>query len=306
MVAADKQLQRQAARVHAIDTEGLVPQLAAPVEQLQRKLSEPRRPSERASLAVRLLPPMLGSEGPRNYLVLFQNNAEIRATGGMPGALAVLRADHGRLSIVGQGTAGDLGFHQTPPLRLTRQETALYEKKLGMYAADLDFTPDFPRAAQIARAMWRASKGQTVDGVLSADPVALSYLLQGTGPVQVPGGPTLNASNAVDVLLSDIYRTQPDSDLQNAFFAASARSVFDAVASGKGDPVKVLGRPHPRRRGEPGLRLVGRAGRAGAPRGHRSRRRHPTRAGRARRTSASSSTTAPARRCSTTSSTTST
>ena len=88
--------------------------------------------------------------------------------------------------------------------------------------------------------MWKAEQGQTVDGVLSADPVALSYLLEGTGPVGVPGGTKLSAANAVDLLLSEVYRTQPDAELQNVFFAAAARAVFDAVASGKGDPAALL------------------------------------------------------------------
>lgn len=240
VVSADHELQRQADVVAAVETDSLVAQLAAPVEELQVRLAEAASLSSRASYAVRLLPPMLGADGPRDYLVLFQNNAEIRATGGIPGAVAVLRADNGKLSLERQGTAADLGYHPQPPLRLTSEEVALYERKLGMFGADVNFTPDFPRTAQIARAMWKAEQGQTVDGVLSADPVALSYLLEGTGPVGVPGGTTLSAANAVDLLLSEVYRTQPDAELQNVFFAAAARAVFDAVASGKGDPAVLL------------------------------------------------------------------
>ena len=240
IVAADEQLHAQVDRVDQIDTGALVAQLASPVEEMQRKLSAAATLSSRASYAVRLLPPMLGADGPRNYLVLFQNNAEIRATGGIPGALAVMRADRGKLSLVRQGTASDLGIHQKPPIPLTREETALYERKLGTYGADINFTPDFPRTAELAQAMWRVTKGQKVDGVLSADPVALSYLLEATGPVRVPGGVTLSSGNAVDVLLSDVYRRQADPEKQNAFFASAARTVFTAVVSGKADPSALL------------------------------------------------------------------
>ncbi len=43
-----------------------------------------------AARAVRLLPPMLGADGPREYLLLVQNNAEQRATGGIPGSVVQL------------------------------------------------------------------------------------------------------------------------------------------------------------------------------------------------------------------------
>ncbi len=62
---------------------------------MQTKLHEAASLSSKASYAVRLLPTMLGMEGKRDYLVLFQNNAEIRATGGIPGAFATMSANHG-------------------------------------------------------------------------------------------------------------------------------------------------------------------------------------------------------------------
>ena len=39
---------------------------------------------------------MLGGDGPRNYLLVFQNNAEIRATGGLPGSWAEVHAEDGK------------------------------------------------------------------------------------------------------------------------------------------------------------------------------------------------------------------
>ena len=38
-----------------------------------------------------LLPAMLGRDGPRDYLIVFQNNAEWRSLGGIVGALALQR-----------------------------------------------------------------------------------------------------------------------------------------------------------------------------------------------------------------------
>ncbi|HEU4514413.1 MAG TPA: DUF4012 domain-containing protein [Nocardioidaceae bacterium] len=240
VVAADERMQDQTERVAAIDTGELIAQLAGPVELLQGKLEEAASLSAKASYAVRLLPTMLGADDERTYLVLFQNNAEIRATGGMPGALAVVEAKNGRLSIRRQGTAQDLGLHPEPPVRLTGEEISLYGRKLGVYPADITFTPDFPRVAELARAMWLSAQGERIDGVLSVDPVGLSYVLDGTGTVDVPGGTRLTSANAVQVLLNDIYRVQPDQDMQNAYFAGAAKAVFGALVSGRGQPAAIL------------------------------------------------------------------
>lgn len=236
----DTTLDSQRAIVRAIDTEGLVAPLAEAVSGLQDQLTEASRLSSSATTATRLLPPMLGAQGPRTYLLLFQNNAEIRATGGMPGAFAVLRADRGRLSIERQGTAGDLGTYEQPPLPLTEEELDLYGPKLGTFPSNITFTPEFPRTARLGRAMWAEAGGQTVDGVLSLDPVALSHLLEATGRVPVAEGRSLTADTAVRVLLNDIYVQEPDPERQNAFFAETARSVFEAITAGRSDPAALL------------------------------------------------------------------
>jgi hypothetical protein len=103
----------------------------------------------------------------------------------------------------------------------------------------VNFTPDFPRSAQLIAGMYRATNRRAVDGVVSVDPVALSYLLRGTGPVRARGR-ELSADNAVQLLLSQVYADIADPDRQNAFFNVAARSVFDVVSSGAGDPLALL------------------------------------------------------------------
>ncbi len=240
VVAVDEELRRQSARVGAIDLAALVEPLAGPVGDLADQLEQASTLTHRASYAVRLLPPMLGADGPRTHLLLFQNNAEIRATGGIPGAVAVLRARDGKLDIVDQGSARDFGRYDTPPFRLTAEERQIYGEKLGLFGADINFTPDFPRTGRFASTMWNVQHGVEADGVLSIDPVALSYVLEGTGPVEVPGGPPLRARTAVDTLLRDVYLQVPDPAAQDAYFAAAAEAIFDAVASGQGDPTRMV------------------------------------------------------------------
>lgn len=234
LVAANQRLADETARAQAIDTTSLLPQVADAVDKLTTRLTDAHVVTKRVSLAAQLLPSMLGQDGPRTYLLMFQNNAEVRATGGIPGALAVITADDGRIELTEQSDLSTLRPFDKPVLPLEKSEVSLFTANLATFPADVTFTPDFPRSAELLQEMWRRQTGEEVDGVMSIDPIALSYLLRGTGPISVPGGQTLTASNAVDELLHQVYLDEPDPDDQNAVFAAAAKSVFNAVTSGRG------------------------------------------------------------------------
>jgi uncharacterized protein DUF4012 len=59
--------------------------------------------------------PMLGAQSPRRYLVVFQNTAEARGTGGLPGAFAALTIHQGQLRFETFGTDTMLAGRAEPP-----------------------------------------------------------------------------------------------------------------------------------------------------------------------------------------------
>ena len=73
------------AAVAAIDTEALVPQLAGPVTQLQDGLAQVTGALDAGAQVAALLPPMLGVDGPRTYLLVSLNSSELRSAGGSSG-----------------------------------------------------------------------------------------------------------------------------------------------------------------------------------------------------------------------------
>jgi hypothetical protein len=230
-------IRRAQADVAQIRTDDLVGQLDDAVQQLDDGLAKAESLTATADRAAQLLPPMLGSDGPRTYLLLFQNPAEVRATGGMPGAYIVIRADGGATSITDQGTASaDLKVFDTPVLPLGEEMVGLYTDRPGVFPADVNLTPDFPTAAALARAMYQKRSGVAVDGVLATDPVALSYLLRVTGAVKMPKGAPLTSDNAVRVLLSEAYAKYPNPAEQDSYFAGAARAIFEALLKGQGEP----------------------------------------------------------------------
>jgi hypothetical protein len=204
------------------------------VLQLQSDLDSAANTTSTAARAVTLLPPMLGASQPRTYAVLFQNNAEVRATGGIAGSWAIVRLDRGAVQIVKQGSAGDVNSRisgvPVPP-----DVAALYTNRPGTFFQDVDMAPSFPTVATLTSEMFKQAYGIDLDGVISTDPVALAGLLKATGPVQLPHGGPLTASNAVSLLLSHVYQNIQDPQQEDAFFAQAANAVFTALSAGQGD-----------------------------------------------------------------------
>lgn len=235
-------------RLEAVDRSNLLTQIANPLDEVLQLLHSVRGPLNEAARLSGPLPEMLGSVEPRNYLILIQNNAELRATGGLAGALAVIRVDHGKIEMTAQTTASALGKF-VPPIPVDPEQEHIYSNKLGKQVSGANLTPDFPTAAQTAKSMWETRFGTSIDGVIALDPIVLSHLLRATGPLHLDSGqntglPTslstaLTADNVTKVLLSDTYTTLDYTD-QDKFFAEAAKSVFAALTSGKAPGAELL------------------------------------------------------------------
>ncbi|GAA1449594.1 DUF4012 domain-containing protein [Leifsonia poae] len=228
------------ASVDGIDVDATIGPVHDAVKHLRGMLENAAPAVDAVGNSARLLPAMLGADGQRSYLLLAQNPAELRATGGLIGALALIRADHGKISLISQASGSSFRPLAQPIAVVPASSTGLYGPFLANAIQAVNLTPDFPLAAKNVSALWTAKFGGKIDGVLTIDPVALSYLLKATGPVPLSTGDMLSASNAVQLLLSDVYRRWSDPAQQDAFFASAAGSVFSAVASGSADGTELV------------------------------------------------------------------
>ncbi|GAB3018201.1 hypothetical protein GCM10011376_01000 [Nocardioides flavus (ex Wang et al. 2016)] len=219
-----------------IRVEGLVRELRPQLEALSRQVDEGVGTLDGATRAAELLPAMLGRDGARDYLLVFQNNAEPRSLGGMPGLMAPLRADKGTITLGETVAASEFGELDRPILPLTEEERDIWFDQPGTWFQDAVFIPDFERAGELMAARWKLETGQDVDGVLSVDPVALSYLLEATGPLEVDGR-RLTSENFVDEILHQPYlRYAEDSAAEDAFFGEVLTTVFDRLLAPGTDP----------------------------------------------------------------------
>lgn len=238
-----------AKRLSSIDSDSLLPQVAEPLARAREQLQAVTGALDTAADASQVAPAMLGANGSRSYLLMIQNNAETRASGGIPGALAVLSLDKGKLTLGAQSSAGAIGV-MSPVFPVDPEQQQIYSERLGKYMQDVNLTPDFPTAADTAQAMWERKTGQRVDGVISIDPIALGYILDATGPVKVEprlvalagGGlpAELNGKNVVRTLLSDVYSQIEQPKIQDAYFAGVAQEIFTALSNGKANAKRLI------------------------------------------------------------------
>ncbi len=225
--AATASLSNAAARADRIDADATIEPLAEAIHELREAVTEASTVVGALHGASALLPTMLGGDAPRTYVVAMQNNAELRSSGGIVGALALIRADQGAITLV--RNASTLGFPvRESSLDLSAPVRALFDEQPGRFIQNTTSVPDFTEAAPLIAEMWQSSFGETVDGVLAVDTVVAAHLLEATGPVTA-GALSLDSENVVDVLLSEVYLTIPDQATQDAVFANASAALFGAA-----------------------------------------------------------------------------
>lgn len=229
-----------AAKLDTVDDTSLTGQVATSFDELRTIVLDARSTLGSAYRAAELMPSLLGAEEPRDHLLVFENNAELRSLGGLAGSISRIRADDGEVHIVSQEGTSKYGGLERPVVPLTPGESRVFGPTLGQWFMNASMTPDANRAAVFAAARWQRELGGEVNGVFFVDPVAVSYLLTATGPVDVPGYGPVTSADVVAKVENQIYLTAPDRAAQEDFQNAVAKAVFNAFAAGRGDPVEVI------------------------------------------------------------------
>ncbi|HET8926846.1 MAG TPA: DUF4012 domain-containing protein [Microbacterium sp.] len=234
---------RLQSRLAKVDVEGTPDMLVDGKAKLTAALTEAGTALETADTLLAVAPDLLGANGERRYLLVFQNNAEALNLGGSAASQTLVGATDGKLAVLDQAGSGDFDNGKAVDVPIPAAQRALYGNRYGSWVNLLSSVPDWPTAAQQAKAFWqRDINAGAVDGVASIDPLALQRILGATGPITVDGR-KISADNAVKVLLHDVYTWWPPSIMgkeSDDFFANVAEAVFNKVASGQFDFTKMM------------------------------------------------------------------
>lgn len=182
--------------------------------------------TEKVTGIIDVLPKLLGFYEDRVYLVLFQNNMELRPGGGFIGSYAIAKLKKGKLldfSIHDVYDAdGQLKGHIEPPFAIRRHLPSVH-----WYLRDSNFNVDFPKSASASSFFLKTETGTNVDGVIAVDVSFVRLLLSVIGKVEVSDyKETVDAENLY--LLTQKHAQEnffPGSNQKKDFL----RSLFQAV-----------------------------------------------------------------------------
>lgn len=173
------------------------------------------------------LPSLLGVTGNKTYVVLLQNNMELRPGGGFIGSYALIRLQRGSIKEITihdvYDADGQLKGHVEPPFAIRR-----YVPLVHLYLRDSNFDPDFTNNAKIAAQLLFEETGEKVDGVIGIDLTALRDFLQATGSVYVPSyNETVTDKNFFQLIESHAEKNFfPGSTQKKDFLRAFAQALM--------------------------------------------------------------------------------
>lgn len=175
------------------------------------------------------LPDAFGFREPKKYLVLLQNNTELRPTGGFMGSFALITMNRGRPTIRVEDIYtpdGQVKGHVDPPTPI-QEAFQLGEWRLR----DANWDPNFPTSAQTIE--WFMDKGgiTDIDGTIATNLIVFEEVLKILGPIHLPDyKEVITAENLW--LLGEQYAQGeffPGSIQKRKFFSDLARETMNMV-----------------------------------------------------------------------------
>jgi hypothetical protein len=178
-----------------LSQEGLVPPLARAVRSVKDALAGVAPYMDRGRALLALERYLLASD--RRILVISQNSAELRPTGGFAGTFAIL--DVGPKGFTLEKYA-DVWSIRNPPRVSVPPPGAPGAVHFGF--RDANWWIDFPTSARAMLGYWKEAGQPPVDGIIAIDVVAVKDLLEVFGPISVPSyKETFTAENLLQRLL---------------------------------------------------------------------------------------------------------
>lgn len=211
-------------------------------EKVPEQLKKYEKPFEQAKQflanTAEVLPNIFGLQGKKTYLILFQNNMELRPGGGFIGSYGLVEIEKGKVSDIRihdvYDADGQLKDDIPPPHQLQRYMNARH-----WFLRDSNFDVDFTKNAAQAANFLYLETGQKVDGVIAVDAMLLRNLIAAIGDIKVSGyNEVITADNFF--LLTEHYAQDdffPGSSQKKDFLNAVYTSILTRLSDAKHLPL---------------------------------------------------------------------
>lgn len=127
---------------------------------------------------IKVLPTLLGEKEDKKYLILFQNDKELRPTGGFITAYAIFKIDKGQISV---DTSDDIySLDASIPKPPAPRIIADYLPKVYTFnLRDSNLSPDYVESMKTFKSMYDQSpQAQNIDGIIAIDTYVLTSTIK--------------------------------------------------------------------------------------------------------------------------------
>ncbi|MBI2596691.1 DUF4012 domain-containing protein [Candidatus Daviesbacteria bacterium] len=183
--SADEDLSKAEALTKSEDFKANLPKiLKSDIENLSERLTLYANLVKKARSLSGILPEIVALKGEKNYLVLLQNNSELRPAGGFIESFAKVSFEGGKLKKLQVNDVGvidgQLNLHVEPPPEIKKDLN-----QANYYLRDSNWEPDFPTSARQAEWFFTKETGERVEGVIALDISAIEDLLSVVGSLNL-------------------------------------------------------------------------------------------------------------------------
>jgi len=187
---------------------------------------------------------LMGVDSPRNYLMIFQNDAELRPTGGFWTAYGILEVDDGDVTPKVSEDIYALDARFTKTLDAPRPIEEYHKEVYNWHLRDMNLSPSFKESIETFSEYYQDLPGAVeYDGVFAVDTRVLVDLVDALGGIGVPGWG--NFSSEPDercwgcpqvIYKLEEYATKPTSYIRTNRKAFLSPMMHSIVANALGSP----------------------------------------------------------------------
>lgn len=182
--------QRYPGQIAGVDLRQTITEVRSQVLSLQQGMTNARPILE-------ILPDILGANQEKHYLLLFQNDKELRPTGGFLSSTSFITFTNGRFEVAPSEDIYtlDQGRAFLPvPWPMTA-----YNNARALYLRDTNWSPDFAESMEDFELYYNRGNNPAIDGIIAVDTQFVEELMRMTGPITVPGYREPFSAEPIDV-----------------------------------------------------------------------------------------------------------
>ena len=163
-------------------------EIKSKIAQARQLANESHTALSEAKPLLEVLPQLLGEPKSRRYLVLFQNDKELRPSGGFMTAYAAFRIEHGVINL--EGSDDIYALDNTLRTKTPAPDIILKNLPLVSYfnLRDSNISPDFYESMKLFEGLYNNAGGKVaIDGIIAVDTHVLVTVLNILGPIDASG-----------------------------------------------------------------------------------------------------------------------